>query len=117
METTWDVWVNRCKWRCIRGNERDSNAEEELDSYIRKEFQKDEKGLPDHSMCLMECELEEVLNFPLNEKKMWFNSIEAARGRVPVIYNEEMEVEEDLRNADYEPQREGIRKWLATGWK
>ena len=68
-------------------------------------------------MCLMECEQEEVLNFPLNKKKMWFNSIEAARGRVPMIYNKEMEAEEDLRNADYEPQREGIRKWLATGWK
>ena len=70
METAWDVWVIQCKWQYKRGNERDSNTEEELDSHIRDEFQKGEEGLPEHSMCLMECELEEALSFPSNKKKM-----------------------------------------------
>ena len=70
-----------------------------------------------HSMCLMDCELEEALNFPLSRKKTWVNSIKAARGRVPMIHNGEKDTEEDMRFMDYEPQREGIKKWIAVGWK
>ena len=68
-------------------------------------------------MHLVDCELEEALNLPLNRKKTWFNSIEAVRGRVPMIHNGEKDAEEDVRFTDYEPQQEGVRKWIAMGWK
>ena len=53
--------------------------------------------------------MEEVLNLPL-ARKMWFNSIEAAQGRVPMTHNGEREEEEDTRKTDCEPVLE------ATGW-
>ena len=88
-----------------------------MNNYIREEFMKGDEGLPDHSMYLMDYDVDDVLNFPLSRKKIWFNSIEAARGRVPMIYNKEKNAEEDMRYAEYEPQRESIRKWIATGWR
>ena len=111
------MWVSRCKWRCRDGNERDENSEEELNDYTREEFVKGEEGLPEHSLHLMDCDVEDVIDFPLSKKRIWFNSIEAARGRVPMIHNKEREAEEDMRCADCEPQRECVRKWIATGWR
>ena len=110
------TWIGgaECKWWYRKGNERDSDAEEELESCIRE---KGEEGPPMHSVCLMDHELEEALNFPLNGKKTWFNSIEAVRGRVPMICNGEKDMKEDMRFTDYELQRESVRKWIALGWK
>ena len=117
METAWDVWVSCCKWCYREGNERDGNAEDELDACVSEEFQKGEEGSPLHSMNPMNCELEEVLNLLMNGKKIWFNSMEAARGRVPMIHNEERDAEQDIRFTDCEPQRKSVRKWIAVGWR
>ena len=57
------------------------------------------------------------MNLPLNGKKIWFDSTEAARGRVLMLCNEEKDAEENIRFTDHEPQRESVRKWIATGWR
>ena len=70
MEMAWDVWISRCKWRHREGNERDENSEEELNNYTREEFMKGEEGLPEHSMHLIECDAEDVIDFPPSKKRV-----------------------------------------------
>ena len=82
---------------------------------VREEFQKGNENLPDPSHHLIDYDMEEALNFPSSKKKIWFNSMEAKIGRVPMIYNKERDANTDIRFADYEPDHEGICKWIATG--
>ena len=55
---------------------------------------------------LIDCDVEEALNFPSFRKKTWFNSMEAACGRIPMVYNEERDAKEDVRFTDCEPDCE-----------
>ena len=68
METAWDMWISGCEWRHRKGNEKDCAAEEELNNCIGEEFQKGDEDLPDHSGHLIDCDLDEVLNFPVSRK-------------------------------------------------
>ena len=104
-------------WRHRESNKQDQEAEVELDMCIREGFLKGDEELPDHSRHLVDCDLDEVLNFPMSRKKVWFNSIEAARGRVSMTFNKEKDAEDDIRHTDCEPNWEDMRKWIATGWK
>ena len=93
METAWDMWVSGCEWRHREGNRRDCVVEEELNNCIREEFHKGDKDLSDYSRHLIDCDLDKALNFPILRKKIWFNSMEAARGRVPMTHAKEREMQ------------------------
>ena len=43
--------------------------------------------------------------------------MEAVRGRAPMIFDKERDVEEDIRHADCELNHEDTCKWTFTRWK
>ena len=113
MNTAWDMWDNRCKWRHRKGNVREAMALDELDNAISAEYHRGIEGIPAHSRFLFDKSLAAILGMEDFRRKNWFRAVEAARGRVPAYVDNDME--DDALSSEYHPERKMLRKWLSTG--
>ena len=91
INTSWDFWNTRCHERWKPGNFFDQLAVAALDEAIQEEF---EFGLtnefPQRSRYLLQEELKDVMNYSLQSKKFWLQSVEAARKySIPRMEDEE----------------------------
>ena len=86
-----------------------------LNNLIKAEFDSGIDGLDPSSRYLFEDhEPEELISKPLFYKQTWFQAVKAARGRVFMVPEEELE-ELNLKGSIYHQERKLLRTWLATG--
>ena len=103
MNTAWDMWDNRCKWRHRKGNIREVMALDELDGVMRTECCLGAEGIPAHSRFLFDEPLQEILDMEDFRRKNWFRAVEAARGRVPTFADKD--ADDNALSSDYYPER------------
>ena len=108
INVAWDLWNTRCNERWKPGNYFDQLAEEALDEAILEEL---DKGItyefPQRSRHLFDIEQAQIMNYTVQSKKYWLQSVEAARR-----YSFIAPVDDD--KSIYEPSRKFLRQWMET---